>query len=230
LNTLVLNNAKDKQPVSNAKITLKEKDGADVNYEVDNVGKKDGTPLSANKSYTISAELNGKKSALVSFNTIGIKGSKTINQVLYLDAVSDVAVKNDQPKDNNSKKPDVACGSPVSYKHHFTYNANDVEDAKDWEVLIDGIVSKLKECNPTVKIMSSASQVPTHAFSNNKDLAISRADKMEEKIKSAVNAKGGDASKINFRKISAVRGPVYESDYQNTKKYSPFQYVRVIAR
>jgi hypothetical protein len=53
---------------------------------------------------------------------------------------------------------------------------------------------------------------------------------MEEKIKSAVTAKGGDASKINFSKISAVRGPVYATDYKDKKKYSPFQYVRVIAR
>jgi hypothetical protein len=78
--------------------------------------------------------------------------------------------------------------------------------------------------------MSSASQVPTRAFSDNKELAQTRASKMEDKIKAAVTAKGGDASKINFVKISAVRGPIYESDYQNTKKYGPFQYVRVIAR
>ena len=78
--------------------------------------------------------------------------------------------------------------------------------------------------------MSSASQVPTRAYKNNKELAKSRADKMEEKIKLAVTAKGGDASKINFSKISAVRGPVYATDYKDKKKYRPFQYVRVIAR
>lgn len=223
LNTLVFNNAKEKQPVANANVTLKEKDGTDVKFEVDNLGKKDGTALTVDKSYTIYAELNGEKSAASTFNTIGIKGSKTISQVLYLDAASDMA-------GNDKATPNVACGSPVKYKHNFEYNANDIEDAKDWEILIDGIVSKIKDCNPTVKIMSSASQVPTRAFANNRDLAISRADKMEEKIKSAVTAKGGDASKIIFKKISAVRGPVYESDYKNTKKYGPFQYVRVIAR
>jgi hypothetical protein len=42
---------------------------------------------------------------------------------------------------------------------------------KDWEILIDGIVSKTKECNPLVKIMSSASQVPTRAFKNNKEVS-----------------------------------------------------------
>ena len=225
LNTIVLNNSKDKQPVSNAKITLKEKGGSDVDFNVDENGKKDATGLDADKSYTMYAELNGKKSAVTSFNTIGVKGSKSITQVIYLNVTTE-AVDNS----NSSPRPSVACGSPVKYKHSFAYNVNDVEDAKDWEILIDGIVSKTKECNPLVKIMSSASQVPTRAYKNNKELAESRADKMEEKIKLAVTAKGGDASKINFSKISAVRGPVYATDYKDKKKYSPFQYVRVIAR
>lgn len=230
LNTVVLNNAKDKQPVSNAKITLTEKGGSDSSFDVDANGKKEGTTLAYDKTYLISAEINGKKSKVNSFNTIGIKGGKSITQVIYLDD-SQVAVKNgNNNTDNTDYKPNVACGSPVNYKHHFAYNANEIEDAKDWEILIDGIVSKTKECNPTVKIMSSASQVPTHSFTDNKDLAASRASKMEEKIKAAVTSKGGDAGKIEFVKISAVRGPIYESDFKNIKKYGPFQYVRVIAR
>lgn len=229
LNTVVLNNAKEKQPVPNAKITLKEKSGSDVMFDSDVNGKKDATVLSADKSYTMYAELNGKKSAITSFNTIGVKGSKVITQVVYLESSS-----SEEPNDNNTgndgPKPNVACGSPVKYKHNFGYNVNEIEEKKDWENLIDGIVSKTKECNPLVKIMSSASQVPTRKYSNNRELAESRADKMEEKIKAAVSAKGGDASKIEFKKISAVRGPVYASDYKDKKKYMPFQYVRVIAR
>jgi len=227
LNTVVLNNAKDKLPVPNAKITLKEKSGSDVMFDSDVNGKKDATVLLADKSYSMYAELNGKKSAITTFNTIGVKGSKVMTQVIYLNAISDVATNNNN---NNEPKLDVSCGSPVKYKHTFGYNVNEIEEKKDWENLIDGIVSKTKECNPLVKIMSSASQVPTRKYSNNRELAESRADKMEEKIKAAVSAKGGDASKIEFKKISAVRGPVYASDYQDTNKYMPFQYVRVIAR
>ncbi|MDF2450151.1 MAG: ompA [Bacteroidota bacterium] len=226
LNTVVFNDSKEKKPVANAQVTLTEKEGSEIKFEVDNVGRKDGTPLSADKSYSLVAELNGKKSNVSSFTTAGIKGSKIITQTLYLDA-SEGTVKDPQEP---ALKPDVKCGSPVSYKHLFDYNVSDIEDAKDWEVLIESIVSKIKDCNPTVKIMSSASQVPTRAFANNQDLAESRANKMEEKIKAAVTAKGGDASKINFKKISAVRGPLYNSDYTNKNKYKPFQYVRVIAR
>ena len=48
--------------------------------------------------------------------------------------------------------------------------------------------------------------------------------------KAAVTAKGGDASKIEFRQLAEVRGPNYESDYKNKAKYEPFQYVKVIAK
>jgi len=226
LNTVVLNNAIDKQPVANAKITLTQKGGTDTDFDVDANGKKDATPLEADKLYTLVAEVNGKKSKVSSFNTVGVKGSKSITQVLYLDD-SQVAVKGG---DNADYKPNVACGSPVKFKQNFGYNVNDIDEKKDWEVLVDAIVSKTKECNPTVKIISSASQVPTRLFSSNKELAKSRASKMEDQIRAAVTAKGGDVSKISFVKIAAVRGPVYESDYKNIKKYGPFQYVRVIAR
>lgn len=225
LNTIVLNNTKDKQPVANAKITLTQKGGSDTNFDVDANGKKESTPLERDKQYSIIAEVNGKKSKVNSFSTVGVKGGKAITQVLYIDGT---VTGNDV--DNNGVTPNVACGSPVKFKQNFGYNVNEIEEKKDWNILIDGIVSKTKECNPTVKIMSSASQVPTRAFNGNRDLAETRANKMEEKIKAAVTAKGGDASKIVFSKISAVRGPIYESDYQNTKKYGPFQYVRVIAR
>lgn len=229
LNTIVLNNKKDQTPVSNAKISLTEKGGSVINFDVDINGKKDGTALVFDKRYTIVAEVNGKKSNVNTFNTVGLNGSKSITQILYLDD-SPVAVKEEKYTDNINYIPNVACGSPVRFKQNFGYNKNEIEEAKDWEILVDGIVSKMKECTPTVKIMSSASQVPTRTFPNNKELAQSRANKMEEKIKAAVTAKGGDASKINFLIFSAVRGPIYDADYQNTKKYSPYQYVRVIAR
>lgn len=230
LNTVVLNNARDKQPVPNAKVTLVEKGGSDTSFDVGANGKKDATTLSVDKLYTLVAEADGKKSKVVSFNTFGVKGSKSITQVLYIDG-SKTSTKT--PKNNTDYpdyKPNVACGSPVTFKQNFGYNMNEIEEKKDWEILIEAIVSKTKECNPKVKIMSSASQVPTRKFTDNRELAVSRAEKMQDKIKAAVTAKGGDASKIEFIVIAAVRGPIYATDYQDTKKYGPFQYVRVIAR
>lgn len=233
LNVVVLNNINDKQPISNAKIALTEKGGSATNFDANTKGSKEGIELKADKSYVISADDNGKKSKEVKFNTIGIKGSKVITQVIYIDdkpLASNNNGNNNQPEENVSIPKDVSCGAPIRFRQNFGYNVDEITEKQDWDILIDAIVSKTKECNPQVKIMSSASQVPTRAFSDNKELAKSRANKMEEKIKSAVTAKGGDASKIEFVKISAVRGPIYEADYQNTKKYGPYQYVRVIAR
>lgn len=311
LNTLVFNNIKDKQPVPNAKITLSEKNGTLVNFDVDANGKKDGTALAIDKTYSIYAESNGKKSSSNSFNTIGVKGSKSITQVIYLDGkpaktfdlflnvlvvdnkkkpLSDskvILTGNDGSKyegstdskgriknieltkdvdydliaENNgttsekqlfstakitTKKTyektlvikigktnnivNAACGSPIVYKHMFEYNVNDADEAQDWITLIDGIVSKTKECNPTVKILSSASQVPTHAYKGNHELAVTRAEHLEAKIKTAVTAKGGDSTKIIFKQLAEVRGPIYEGDPQNKAKYGPYQYVKVIAR
>ena len=326
LNTVVLNNPKDKKPVSNAKVFLTENSGTPISYSVDENGKKEGTVLAYDKKYTMYAEdATGKKSAVSSFNTDGVKGSKTITQVVYMDGkkvkdfdlflnvivvnkkrkalantnvtvtgndgyvyngVTDskgkiknieldknvnydlVGTKNGVSSDKafittmnaNTRKSfdktiiidtnpdnaivsngngsnddenggtDYSCGTKVKYKYYFSYNKNSTEEKAEWDNLINGIVAKSKECNPDVAIYSSASQVPTHAYKSNQELAETRANNLEEKIKTAVSAKGGDASKINFRKIHAVRGPQYENDYKNTKKYGKFQYVRVIAK
>lgn len=348
LNTVVLNNPKDKQPVPNAKVTLSEKGSADSSFDVDAKGRKDGTPLALDKSYTIVAESNGKKSAVNAFNTIGIKGGKSVTQVLYIDGtpaktfdlflnvlavdgkrkplantnvtltgndgsnytgvtdakgrikgielnkdvnydlvgenngtVSDkqyfttmnvnakkvyektLVIKvqaiasnntgnngnngnngngNDGTNGNNNGSKgtnrgrsnyngaNTGCGNAVNYSYYFSYDKNEVNEAADWNSLIDAIVAKTKECNPLVKIMSSASQVPTHAFPSNRDLSKSRAENLRDKIKEDVAAKGGDASKIDFKVIYQVRGPVYEGDYQNTEKYGKYQYVKVLAR
>ena len=128
------------------------------------------------------------------------------------------------------EEKDYACGISVNFKRYFSYDRNETKEEKEWINLIDGIVAKTKECNPNVKILSSASQVPTRKYSSNKLLAKSRAEKMEAKIRETVTAKGGDASKINFKLMYEVRGPMYEADYKNVKKYGKYQYVKVIAR
>lgn len=314
---LVLNNPIDKKPLPNANITLTEKGGSDIIFKVDGNGKKESTPLVFDKLYSVVAELNGEKSIPSTFNTFGIKGSKSITQIIYLegkatkefDLFLNIIVLNAKRKPiantkiklvgsdgsnyegitdekgriknlklnknvkyevigesngNVSKKEtfntfkiklkkiyektlvidsspiisnnttheekDYACGISVNFKRYFSYDRNETKEEKEWINLIDGIVAKTKECNPNVKILSSASQVPTRKYSSNKLLAKSRAEKMEAKIRETVTAKGGDASKINFKLMYEVRGPMYEADYKNVKKYGKYQYVKVIAR
>lgn len=316
LNTIVLNNPKDKQPVAGAQVTLTDKDGGNNSYAVDNKGKKDGTILAADKSYSIVAEANGKKSAANTFNTIGVKGGKVINQVIYMDGkpaglyklalnvvvlnntkqrkpvanakviltgndgskyegttddkgrIKGIELTNDvnydlmaQSGDNSSDKAlfttmnvkanktydktiyvtagksgntadATACGTPVEYEYHFEYNKNTAdENEQSWTSFIDGLSAMTKSCSPHVKILSSASQVPTHAFPSNNELAKTRAENLEKDIRTAVNAKGGDASKIIFSKHWAVRGPAYAGDKDSGReKYGKFQYVKVMAK
>jgi hypothetical protein len=232
LGALVLNNQDEKSPLANAKVTLIAKDGTPATYTTNDKGKIEGVNLEFDKSYTVYAEVDGVKSEPIAFNTIGIKGSKAINQVIYMDnkPVTKVKTPVKEVKEPVYVPTDVACGASISFKKQFGYNKNQVEETQDWANLISGIVSKTKECNPVVKIASSASQVPTRAYKSNRELAKTRAEKMEDMIKAAVTAQGGDASKIIFKKAWAVRGPVYATDYTNKKKYLPYQYVKVSAR
>lgn len=85
LNAVVLNNPKDKVAIPDAKISLTDKDGKIQEFTSNEKGKKEGVVLTADNSYTIFAEQDGKKSAAATLSTKGIKGNKTISQILYLD-------------------------------------------------------------------------------------------------------------------------------------------------
>lgn len=85
LNVVVLNNAKDKKVVAGAKISVTDKASAVKNFDADDKGKKDGIVLASEDSYVVVAESNGKKSAIATISTAGIKGTKNITQLLYLD-------------------------------------------------------------------------------------------------------------------------------------------------
>jgi hypothetical protein len=83
----------------------------------------------------------------------------------------------------------------------------------------------------SLKIESSASTVPTRAFTSNKELSIKRAEKGKEQIINALKEKGVDVAKIKIVSIrSFVGGPQYSIDYlQNKDKYEKYQYIKVSA-
>lgn len=218
LNVLVVNNKK--KPLPNTKIVLKGSDGSMYEGTTDAKGRIKNIELMSEVNYDLVGENSGLTSEMQHFNTVNVGDKKAYNKTLVIDATGAVV----------STGADVKCGDKITFKHFFEYNANEVDEEGDWNAFIAGVISKTKECTPTIKVLSSASQVPTRAFSGNRELAQIRADKMEEKIKAAITAKGGDISKVKFEKHAAVRGPQYASDYQNTKKYGPYQYVRVICR
>jgi hypothetical protein len=221
LNVLVLN--KNKKPLADSKVTLTGNDGSKYEGTTDAKGRIKNIELEKDVNYDLIGENNAITSEKQVFTTMNVNAKKSYDKTIVIDAKASAVV-------TTHNNHNYGCGSAVTYKYNFSYDKNETDEAQNWANLIDGIVSKTKECNPTVKILSSASQVPTHAFANNHDLAKSRAENLEAKIKAAVTAKGGDASKIEFRQVAQVRGPIYEGDYQNKAKYGSFQYVKVIAK
>lgn len=82
-----------------------------------------------------------------------------------------------------------------------------------------------------ITLFASASQVPTRAYKNNKELAMARAEKAKEQLIEALKAKGVDESKITFVKVKAiVDGPQYNIDYLvNRALYEKYQFVKITA-
>jgi hypothetical protein len=118
LNVLVLNNKKDKKPVGKAEIKLHHKGEVDYTTVADENGKANGIKLFAEKSYEIIASANGKNSAPVIFNTIGINENKVFEKIVYLEKTADedlnfllnVVVL------NNKKQKRPAAGAKIKIK------------------------------------------------------------------------------------------------------------------
>ena len=311
LNVVVLNNPKDKKVVPGAQITLTEKSGPTQNFTADEHGKKEGTVISGEKNYTILAESAGKKSVVSNFSTAGIKGSKTITELIYLDGktksslyslslnvvvynnakqkkviananvvlmgndgskfegqtdekgqLKDIGLDTDVNYDLSATKDDattektyfttnntkankvynkvlfienpnaIAKLPPSKYQFFFKYNMNKIDEAEDiWVSFIDRVVALSKKKTVNISINASASKVPSiREFKGNPALAASRALVTQEKIKAAVEAKGGDVSKLKFSKSSSVGGPPWKNDHELRKaEFEKYQFVKVSA-
>lgn len=89
LNVLVLNNKKEKKPVGKAEIKLRHKGAVDHSATADDAGVARAIKLEPEKSYELIASIDGKNSAPVIFNTIGVKESKVIEKTVYLEKSAD---------------------------------------------------------------------------------------------------------------------------------------------
>ena len=85
INILVLNNSREKKPVAKADIKIVSKGQADYNTKSDDDGHKNGIEILGEKSYEITASANGKSGKTIGFNTIGIKGTKIYDKVVYVE-------------------------------------------------------------------------------------------------------------------------------------------------
>jgi hypothetical protein len=85
LNVLVLNNKKEKKHIANADVKLVSKNLPDYIGKSDEDGHINGIGLEAEKSYELVASANGKSGKAVVFNTIGIKGTKIYDKIIYVE-------------------------------------------------------------------------------------------------------------------------------------------------
>jgi hypothetical protein len=120
----------------------------------------------------------------------------------------------------------------VLFNKNFVYNEYEIaKEEAQFDAFIKGIQEIIRiEGMVTVRIESSASQVPTTTHGNNQNLAAKRAKDLEARIKTALSSKGVDLKKVKFEPSkNQVQGPAFDGDHENTAKYGPFQYVKAVA-
>lgn len=115
------------------------------------------------------------------------------------------------------------------FEHLFGYNKNKLSGSRgEFKKFLKEIEDQLKAGREgiTIRIYSSASQVPTKSFDNNEKLAQTRAENMKYDLVDYFERDFG--GKVNIVIAEAlVQGPPYEDDSSNRDKYEPFQYVRL---
>lgn len=115
------------------------------------------------------------------------------------------------------------------FKHMFAYNKNKLSPSKgELKKFLKSIRKDLDDgrTSVTIKIYSSASNVPTQTYGSNEKLASTRAENMKYDLLDYF--KKNYADKVNIVVVSAkIDGPAYENDAGNTSKYAPYQFVRI---
>ncbi len=220
-------NTKTKKAIANANITLTDADGNKVEGTTNEKGVANDIELTPGTKYTLVASNGGVTSETIKFSTNGIKGAKKINKTLLI-GEEKVPVLADSGNDGTS----TADLPPSRYAFFFKYNKNQNDDDAIWNAFIDNVI-QLSKNQEIVKIAisSSASNVPTRAYKNNKQLAASRAKKLQKRIDEAVAAKGGDLTKLRYTRNPMVGGPKYRGDAALGKaRYEKHQYVKARAK
>jgi hypothetical protein len=214
LNLVVLSDKKSKKPVKNEKVNLLGTDGSKYEGTTDGFGKITGISLAKETNYEIIAS-----TAKDVVSTSGLKKSKTINKILYLNG-------------SGSMVPDNSEVAGTKFKFYFKYNMNELdEQAPEYITFINNLIAN-KAASGKIKLsfMASASNVPTKSHASNDELSDKRAKSAMTKIINSLKQKGISESDIEVvKQKSIVSGPAYANDASNTAKYEKFQYIKVEA-
>ena len=119
----------------------------------------------------------------------------------------------------------------LDFMHTFRYNKNKLNVSRgDIKLFIKEIEAQLKDGRPsiTIKVRSSASNVPTKKFASNQELSAMRAENIKYDIIGHFEKKKEFKGKVNVViESSVVAGPAYEDDAKSKEKYEPFQFVQL---
>lgn len=85
LNTLVLDNVKNKKPVSGAKVILEELGGGKQIFASNEKGRTDSIILLPDRKYAITMELNDKKSETAVISTFSTSTARVMSEVIYME-------------------------------------------------------------------------------------------------------------------------------------------------
>ncbi|MDP2385985.1 MAG: hypothetical protein Q8M29_06420 [Bacteroidota bacterium] len=220
LDVKVYDNKTNKQLVPNAAVVLIDRIGRKVKAYANEKGIVDPITIRIDDEFSLTASSGEKTCTVVKFNTAGIPENATIVKELYMDGTDIVAVN----------EPDAGLKSLPTYKFYFKYNKNEI-DVNDAE--FKAFISKVGQYGADKKklditIASSASEVPTKTFGNNKKLAASRAKVSKEKVMSALKTANFDTKKIRTKEKAEVNGPQYNGDYlEKMAEYEKYQYVEI---
>ncbi|PWH81898.1 SPOR domain-containing protein [Brumimicrobium oceani] len=139
-------------------------------------------------------------------------------------------VLNSETQELIDPKSLIASYDPISIKHYFGYNKNELNPSKGaLKVFLDSLNVQMENGRRTleIRINASASKVPTQSFSNNEELARIRAKGVKDLLMEYFEEIGVTKEitvKINNIKVD---GPEYDADYKNLDKYLPYQFVEL---
>jgi hypothetical protein len=231
---ITVKHPKTKKPTPNANITLTDADGVKYEAVTDDKGVVKGMELTPKTKYFVVAYKEGFISEVETFSTGAISQGKTYTQNLFVAYEDTTGLASAATKTAVSHTSETIKVLPASeYEFYYKYGRKVINESDEtWINFIDNVVElSKKKAVVVVTVKSSASRVPSRARGGNPALASVRGKNLEKLIRSSLEAKGVDNSKIKFVRSSSVGGPKYRGDYQvGRKKYEKYQFVKAKAK
>ncbi|HEY1040793.1 MAG TPA: hypothetical protein VGF30_15365, partial [Bacteroidia bacterium] len=220
LDVKVYNNNKERQLLTNTEIVLVDKIGRKVKAYANEKGVIEPIKIRIDDEFTLTAKSGEKDAKVVKFNTSGIAENTSVVKELFLGQTEIFPID----------EPDTGIKMAPAYTFYFKYNKNeiDLEDPAFKAFIAKVVQYAANKDKLDITIVSSASEVPTKTFGNNKKLAASRAKVSNEKVMKALKAANLGTRKIKVKETAEVNGPKYSGDYLvKMAEYEKYQYVQI---